>query len=75
MEPEELGKVRPTTVFSSREPPRGFPDLLALRLRIGLNIHGLIAGRLRLSAPKVKVKMQSSLCLCVVLLLSLKPCM
>jgi len=59
MEPEELGKVRPTTLLRlARATKRFFRLLVVLGLHIGPNIHGLSAGRLRLSAPKVKAKVR-----------------
>ena len=61
MEPEELGKLRPSTLLQFARATKRFSwPLDILGLCIGPNIHGLSAGRLRPSAPKVKVKV----CLC-----------
>ena len=59
MKSEELGKVRPTTLLRFMRATKRFSwPLVVLGLRIGPNIHGLSAGRLRLSATKVKVKVK-----------------
>ena len=64
MEPEELGKVRPTTFLRFMRATKRFSwPLVVLGLRIWPNIHGLSAGRLRLSAPKVKVKVRRHICI------------
>ena len=57
MEPEELGKVRPTTLLQFMRATKRFCwPLVVLGLHTGSNIHSLSGGRLRLSAPNVKVK-------------------
>jgi len=61
MEPDDLGKVRPTTLHRFARATRRFSwSLVVWGLRIGPNIHGLSTGRLRLSVPKVKVKVKVS---------------
>ena len=57
MEPEELGKVRPTTLLQFMRATKRFCwPLVVLGLHTGPNIHSLSGGRLRPSAPKVKIK-------------------
>jgi len=56
MEPEELGKVRPITLFWFTTATKRFSwPLVILVLRIGPNVHSLSARRLRLSALKAKL--------------------
>jgi len=56
MEPEKLSKVRPNTLLRFARATKSFSRYFVIvGLRIGPNIHGLSAGWLWLSAPKVKV--------------------
>jgi len=55
MKPKELGKVRPTSILLFAKATKRFSSPLIISgLHIGPNVHGLSAGRLLLSAPKVK---------------------
>jgi len=58
--PDELHKVRPTTLlrFARTTNQRFSWPLVILGLRIGPNIHGLSIGRLRMFTSKVKVKVK-----------------
>jgi len=59
MAPEELGKVRPTSLlWFARVTKRFSWPLVILGLCIGPNIHGLNTGQLRLPAPKITVKLK-----------------